>query len=76
MCFQTLLHCALEESLEDQTGMYYEVSNFFWNTLYHVKMDTLYLLQDCSIAVPSFDAENVGDALELWKMTERVVGLS
>ena len=39
-------------------------------------MDTLYLLQDCSIAVPSFDAENVGDALELWKMTERVVGLS
>ena len=49
---------------------------FFWNTLYHVKMDTLYLLQDCSIAVPSFDAENVGDALELWKMTERVVGLS
>ena len=39
-------------------------------------LDTLYLLQDCSIAVPSFDAENVGDALELWKMTERVVGLS
>ena len=22
---QTLLHCALEESLEDQTGLYYEV---------------------------------------------------
>lgn len=52
---QTLLHCALEESLEDQTGLYYE---------------------DCSIAVPSFDAENVGDALELWKLTERAVGLS
>ena len=27
--------------------------------------------QECSIALPSLDGENVGDALELWKLTKQ-----
>ena len=47
--------------------------SFMWTKIWTNKE---LFFQDCSIAVPSFDAENVGDALELWKLTERAVGLS
>ena len=32
--------------------------------------------QNCSIALPSEDAESSANALQLWKLTERIVGTS
>ena len=52
---QTIVYCAVEETLEDQTGLYYE---------------------DCSIALPSEDSESSANALQLWNLTERLVGIS
>ena len=52
---QTIIYCAVDESLEDQTGLYYE---------------------NCSIALPSPDSESSANALHLWKLTERLVGIS
>ena len=52
---QTILYCALDENLEDQTGLYYE---------------------NCSIALPSPDSESAANGLQLWRVTERLVGIS
>jgi len=52
---QTILFCAIDETLDDQTGYYYE---------------------NCCIGQPSEDAENQENASELWRITEREIGLS
>ena len=52
---QTIIFCAIDESLTDQTGYYYE---------------------NCALAEPSEQSSSLFNAQELWKLTERHLGIS
>jgi hypothetical protein len=69
---QTTLHCALDEKLADQTGLYYRFTNINSFQIYG-SMTLLSNFSDCGTGITSCRARSKEDAKKLWTVSEELL---
>jgi hypothetical protein len=69
---QTTLHCALEEKLANQTGLYYRCSNTNSFKIHRSMMNNINF-SDCGTGITSCRAKSKEDAKKLWSVSEELV---